>query len=133
MRTQGTQGNSRARLLGLSSVNFSKLDEVSSCIAALTTLRKANLQENWKRGITASSHIFIFNYGAFAAEKKAYEIVNCCLKETKHDDERLAGKSPKNLDEFESNTCMEKINNEAVFSMTAAMTAALLLIFPLLK
>ena len=61
-----------------------------------------------EKGITASSHIFIFKCGAFAAEKKACEIGNCCLKETKHDDESLAGKSPKNLAECENYACMEK-------------------------
>ena len=58
--------------------------------------------------ISASSHKFLFKYGAFATEKKVCEIVNCCLKETKHDDESLAGKLSKNLAEFESYACMEK-------------------------
>ena len=62
--------------------------------------------------------------------KLSLEIVNCCLKETKHNDESLAGKSPKNLAEFESYACMEKkLKTRAVSSMATA----LLLIFSLLK
>ena len=45
-------------------------------------------------------------------------------------DESLAGKSPKNLTEFETYACMDKkFKTRAVSSMTAAM----LLIFSLLK
>ena len=75
VRTHGTQGNSPAELLGLS-IAKRKFDALKfSCIAATDTQRNENLRENWKRGISASSHVFVFNYGAFAAEKKADENV----------------------------------------------------------